>query len=60
MLSQLVPYQQSTDRAVRKAAFEKSTEWLSANKEKLDSLYDQLVEVRDRIAKKLGLILIWK
>lgn len=53
-LSQLVPYQQSTDRAVRKAAFEKSTEWLSDNKEKLDSLYDQLVEVRDRIAKKLG------
>lgn len=46
---------QSDDRAVRKAAAEALGRGLQANAERLDALYDQLVKVRDRQAKKLGL-----
>lgn len=53
-LSQLGPYQQSTDRAVRKEAFEANFGFFKENEEKIDDIYDQLVKVRDQIAKKLG------
>lgn len=53
-LSQLGPYQQSTDRSVRKAAAEAAFGFFEANEATIDDIYDQLVKVRDQIAKKLG------
>ena len=53
-LSQLGPYMQSTDRDVREKASKASSEFYQQNEEKLDDIYDQLVHVRDQIAKTLG------
>ena len=53
-LSQLAPFQLSTDREMRKRANEAKYEFFEANEEKLDQIYDELVKVRTRIAKKLG------
>ncbi len=53
-LSGLVPFEQSTDRAVRKKATAAKYGYLAANAEKLDSIYDSLVKTRTTIAKKLG------
>ena len=53
-LAQLGPYAESTDRAVRKAAREVSANFFAENKEKFDSIYDQLVKLRHTIATTLG------
>lgn len=53
-LAQLAPYGESTDRAVRKAAREASANFFASNVEKFDSLYDQLVKLRHKIATTLG------
>jgi M3 family oligoendopeptidase len=53
-LSQLVPYQQSPDRNIRKESNEAKYNYFVENAEQLDELFDQLVKVRTRIAKKLG------
>lgn len=53
-LSQFGPYLQSTDRQVRKDASKAQLRYFEENEEKLDTLYDELVTVRDQIAKKLG------
>ncbi len=53
-LSQLLPYQTSADRTVRKAASEAYWNWVEVHGSELDELYDKLVRVRTRIAKKLG------
>ncbi|MGP6140607.1 MULTISPECIES: M3 family oligoendopeptidase [unclassified Jeotgalibaca] len=53
-LSGLGPYQQSTDRHIRKAASEAYFKFFQENEEKFDDIYDQLVKLRDKIAKKLG------
>jgi M3 family oligoendopeptidase len=53
-LSQLRLYMESTDRNVRKTAYVKRSEFFESNKEKFDEIYDKLVKVRTRIAKKLG------
>ena len=53
-LSGLGPYQQSTDRSVRKAASEAYFSFFEENEAKIDDIYDQLVKLRDEIAKKLG------
>jgi oligoendopeptidase, M3 family len=53
-LSQLSPFQQSTDRSVRKQASEASSGFMSENEAEFDRIYDELVKVRTRIAKKLG------
>lgn len=53
-LSGLVPFEQSTDRAVRKKAATAKYAYLAANAEKLDTIYDGLVKTRTAIAKKLG------
>ena len=42
------------DRAVRKAAAEAIGRGLEAHAEELDGIYDRLVKIRDRIAKKMG------
>ncbi len=53
-ISQLTPFTQSNDRETRKKAYEAMTDFFVENEEKLDNIYDGLVKVRDRIAKKLG------
>jgi M3 family oligoendopeptidase len=53
-LSQLSPFQQSTDRSVRKRASVASSGFMAENEEQFDRIYDELVKVRTRIAKKLG------
>lgn len=53
-LSGLTPFEMSADRDMRKRASEAKYGFLNENKEKLDSLYDQLVQLRDGMAKKLG------
>lgn len=53
-LPQLLPFQTSTDRQMRKKANEAKYDFLRQHTEKLDSIYDSLVKVRTRIAKKLG------
>ncbi len=53
-LSGLQPFMQSRDRDVRRRASDAFWGWIAGNEEKLDTLYDQLVKVRDGIARKLG------
>lgn len=53
-LSQLVPFQQSTDRDMRKRAMEAFSGFMSENEETLDRIYDDLVKIRTNMAKKLG------
>ncbi|OLN29044.1 M3 family oligoendopeptidase [Desulfosporosinus metallidurans] len=50
----LVPFQLSTDRATRKRANEAKYAFFTVHEKKLDELYDDLVKVRTRMAKKLG------
>ncbi len=53
-ISQMSPYLQSRDREVRKNASEAFYNWFSKNSDELDRIYDELVSIRHRIAKKLG------
>lgn len=53
-LPMLGPYKQSTDRAVRKAAFETEGRFFDAHREELDELYDKLVKNRTEQARLLG------
>ncbi len=53
-LSMLRRYMQDDDREVRREAYETLGKTLQANAQALDSIYDSLVKVRDRMAKKMG------
>ena len=53
-LPKLGPYQQSPDRAVRKAAYETAGRWFDSQREELDRLYDELVKNRTEQGKLLG------
>lgn len=53
-LSGLVPYMENPDRAVRKAAYEAYSGFFRDHEEEFDRIYDDLVQVRDRMSKKLG------
>lgn len=53
-LSQLTPFRLSTDRDIRKKANEAKYAFFAENETKLDGIYDGLVKVRTKIAKKLG------
>jgi M3 family oligoendopeptidase len=50
----LGPFQQSTDRAIRKKASEARYGFFADHEETLDKIYDELVKVRTQIAQKLG------
>lgn len=50
----LMKYAKSPDRATRKEAYEVLGKTLKAHSEQLDGLFDQLVHIRDRMAKKMG------
>ena len=53
-LSELAAYVQNLDREVRKNAVMAHSNWFMENSEQLDNIFDALVKVRTRIAKKLG------
>lgn len=53
-LAQIDPYTQDQDRAVRKAAVEAKFSFFEAHEEEFDRIYDELVKVRDKMAKTLG------
>lgn len=53
-LASIVPFMMSDDRDVRRRAFEASTNFYAENEDKFDDIYDGLVKVRDKMAKKLG------
>lgn len=53
-LSQLTPYQQSTDRSVRQAASEAYFGFFEENEAEFDEIYDVLVKTRHEMAQKLG------
>ncbi|WP_077369634.1 M3 family oligoendopeptidase [Anaerosalibacter sp. Marseille-P3206] len=53
-LSQMQPFMQSKDRDTRKRAYEAYISFFNENEDKFDEIYDNLVKVRDGIAKKLG------
>ncbi|MDO4799207.1 MAG: M3 family oligoendopeptidase [Bacillota bacterium] len=53
-ISEMGKYYESKDRAVRKAAQEAVTRFYEEHESEFDDIYDQLVKVRDRMAKTLG------
>lgn len=53
-LPQMTPFKTSADDEIRRAAWNADGEWYKAHGEELDRIYDELVKVRTRMAKKLG------
>jgi len=53
-LAQIRPYYENPDQSTRKAAMEAVAAWYMSHASRLDSLFDELVQVRTRIAKTLG------
>lgn len=53
-LSQMGPFRQDKDRNVRKEASDKVNSFFEENESEFDDIYDKLVKVRSKIAKKLG------
>ena len=52
----LMKYAKDADRATRKECYEVLGRGLEAHKAELDEIYDKLVKVRDRMAKKMGYV----
>ncbi len=53
-LSQMTPYKESTNRNIRRDSNQKYFDFFEKNECEFDDIYDQLVKVRTKIAKKLG------
>jgi M3 family oligoendopeptidase len=53
-LTALDAFSESTDRDLRKKAFEAKWSFFAGHEEKFDEIYDKLVKIRTRIAHKLG------
>lgn len=53
-LSALGPFTESKDRKMRKDALTAKFSFFEKNEEKIDRIFDELVKVRTKIAKKLG------
>lgn len=53
-LSLMMPYLRNNDRAVRKEAWEKYTQFFVKNEEEIEDIYDKLVKNRTAQANKLG------
>lgn len=53
-LSGLVPFMENPDRATRKAAYEAYSGFFRDHEKEFDRIYDELVKVRHKMAKKLG------
>lgn len=53
-LPQLVPFETSTDRDMRRRAFEARYNFMAEHEAEFDRIYDDMVKVRTKMAKKLG------
>ena len=53
-LSSIQPLEEDVDRAKRTAAATAKWDWLASQQGEMESIFDQLVKVRHRIAQKLG------
>ncbi len=53
-LSQLTPFTLNVDRDMRKRAIDAKTGFLKEHEAEIDAIYDQLVTLRTKIARKLG------
>lgn len=53
-LASIAPMKDDPDRAMRKRAYDAYNSFFEENEDKFDQIYDKLVKVRDRMAKKLG------
>ena len=53
-LASIAPFMNDADREIRKEATDAYNRFFEENEEKFDEIYDKLVKVRDRMAKKLG------
>ena len=53
-LSQMAPYKLSTDDELRRAAWRAEGQWFHDNGGELDRIFDELVQLRDGMARKLG------
>ncbi|MBR6377241.1 MAG: M3 family oligoendopeptidase, partial [Oscillospiraceae bacterium] len=53
-LSQMSPFKTCADDAKRLAAWKADGQWYKDNQPRLDSLYDELVHLRDAMGRKLG------
>ena len=53
-LSQMTPFMQSKDRLIRKQAYDKVYSFFQDNEAEFDRIFDDLVKVRDKMAKTLG------
>ena len=53
-LSQMEPFLESKDRNIRRAAAETTFDFFKENESDFDRIYDELVKLRDKMAKTLG------
>ena len=53
-ISQMEPWKLSTDDDVRRAAWKAEGKWYRERSKELDSIYDELVALRDGMGRKLG------
>lgn len=53
-ISQLSPFKNSADDAVRLAAWQAEGGWYKQHQPELDDIYDKLVHLRDQMGRKLG------
>jgi len=53
-LSQMAPFMESKDRDMRRRATQKYVSFFEENESEFDRIYDEMVKVRTRMAKKLG------
>ncbi|MGZ9586026.1 M3 family oligoendopeptidase [Paenibacillus marinisediminis] len=53
-LAQLTPFETSKDRDMRRRAFEARYQFMAEHEADFDRIYDDLVKVRTKMAKKLG------
>ena len=53
-LAQMAPFKLSTDDKLRRAAWMAEGQWFHDNGKELDRIYDELVQLRDSMGRKLG------
>lgn len=53
-MSSIVPLEGDTDRAVRERATRAKYAWLASQREEIEEIFDEMVTVRTRMARKLG------
>ena len=53
-LSQLTPFKNDPDDALRLAAWKAEGQWYKEHQDRLDAIYDRLVHLRDTMGRKLG------